>query len=104
MCGVSLRNARKANWKLTIELKSFGKNLKPEFQHTSVNKSVGLWPSDMRGTLVSGASTLLRPELLAADSSSLSADDSSSLFRRLMTIPLPSLPNIELRITNLRLS
>jgi len=43
---------------------------------------------------------LLRPELLATDSSSLSADGSSSLLRRLMTIPLPSLPNIELHITN----
>jgi len=56
----------------------------------------------MRGTLASGASTLLRPELLANDSSSLSVD-SSSLLRRLTTIPVPSVPNIDLHITNLTL-
>jgi len=72
------------------------------WKHTSVNKSVGLWPSDVRGTLeAGGASTLLHPELLAIDSLSLSVDDSSSLFRRLTTIPVPSVPNIDLHnITN----
>jgi len=67
-----------------------------KMEHTPINKSDGFWLSDVRGTLASGASVLLRPELLATDSSSLSA---SSLLRRLTTMPLPSLANIELHVT-----